>query len=159
MMKRKHEFLLMALGLIPFIFAAATALADMNKFFFINDINRLVGLYCLAIISFMSGVVWGISLMRILPERQLLTLSWHGHGKYLYLSNALTLLAWCGLFFAPNSQIFFIISSICFCILLLTDKQFYRLNIIDKEYYNSRCLITVGVLACLLVITLKGFSV
>ena len=157
-MTRRHEFLLMALGLIPFIFAAATALADINKFFFINDINRLVGFYCLAIISFMSGAVWGISLIRIQSEKQLITFSWHGFGKYLYSSNALTLLAWCGLFFAPNSQIFFIISSICFCILLLIDKQFYELNIIDKEYFNSRCLITAGVLACLLVIIIKNFS-
>ena len=42
MMQRKHEFLLMALGLIPFIFAAATALADINKFFLINDINLIL---------------------------------------------------------------------------------------------------------------------
>ena len=159
MMQRKHEFLLMALGLIPFIFAAATALADINKFFLIDDINRLVGLYCLVIISFMSGVVWGISLMRVLPGKQLVTFSWHGHGKYLYLSNALALSAWFGFFFAPNSQIFFIISSICFCILLLIDKQFYELNIIDIGYFKSRCLITVGVLACLLVIAIKSFSV
>ena len=159
MIKRKHEFLLMALGLIPFIFAAVTTLSDINKLLFINDINRLVGLYCLVIISFMSGVVWGISLMRTMPEKQLATFSWHGYGKYLYLSNVLALSAWFGFFFVPNSQIFFIISSICFCILLLIDKQFYQLNIIDIGYFKSRCLITGGVLACLLVINIKSFSV
>ena len=137
MMKYKHQFVLMGLGLVPFIFAAVAALADINKVFFISDINRLISFYCLAIISFMSGAVWGIGLMRRLPEKQLTTLSWHDVSKYFYLSNALTLSAWCGLFFAPDSQVFFIISSICFCILLLIDKQFCELDIIDKEYFNS----------------------
>ena len=157
MMKYKHQFLLMGLGLVPFIFAAVAALAGIDKIFFISDINRLISFYCLAIISFMSGAVWGISLMRELSEKQLTTPSQYGISKYFYLSNALTLSAWCSLSFAPNSQIFFIISSICFCILLLIDKQFYELNIIDKEYFNSRCLITLGVLACLLVIIIKSF--
>ena len=159
MMKYKHQFALMGLGLVPFIFAAVAALAEIDKIFFISDINRLISFYCLAIISFMSGAVWGMSLMRKLSEKQLTTLSQYGISKYFYLSNALTLLAWCGLFFAPDSQVFFIISSICFCILLLIDKQFYELNIIDKEYFNSRCLITVGVLACLLVILIKNYSI
>ena len=158
-MKYKHQFALMGLGLVPFIFAAVAALAEIDKIFFISDINRLISFYCLAIISFMSGAVWGMSLMRKLSEKQLTTLSQYGISKYFYLSNALTLLAWCGLFFAPDSQVFFIISSICFCILLLIDKQFYELNIIDKEYFNSRCLITVGVLACLLVILIKNYSI
>ncbi len=157
MMKLKHEFLLMVLGLIPFIFAAVAALADINKIFFISDINRLISFYCLAIISFMSGAVWGIILMRKFSEKQFTTPSWHYSSKYFYLSNALTLSAWCGLFFAPDSQVFFIISSICFCILLLIDKLFCELNVIDKEYFNSRCLITLGVLACLLVIIIKSF--
>ncbi|MAV75801.1 MAG: hypothetical protein CL691_04195 [Cellvibrionales bacterium] len=156
MMKRYHEFVLMGLGLIPFIFAAAAALADTNKIFFISDINRLISFYSLAIISFMSGAVWGISLIRSLPEKQLTAFSWQGIKKYFYLSNALTLSAWCGLFFAPNSKGFFIISLICFCILLLIDKRFYELNIIDKVYFKSRCLITVGVLACLSIIIFKS---
>lgn len=159
MMKFKHQFALMGLGLVPFIFAAAAALADIDKIFFISDINRLISFYCLAIISFMSGAVWGISLMRELSEKQLTTPSQCGISKYFYLSNALTLSAWCGLFFAPNNQVFFIISLICFCILLLIDKQFYELNIIDKGYFNSRCLITAGVLACLLIIIFKNYSV
>jgi hypothetical protein len=155
MISRKHEFLLMSLGLVPFIFAAAAALADINKLFFITDINRLIGLYCLAIISFMSGAVWGMSLMRQLPEKQLTAFNWHSNSKYFYLSNALTLSAWCGLFFSPNSQVFFIISSICFCILLLIDRQFYELNIIDKGYFKYRRLITIGVLICLIIIITK----
>ena len=156
-MKYKHQFVLMGFGLVPFIFAAVAALVDINKIFFISDINRLISFYCLAIISFMSGAVWGIGLMRRLSEKQLTTPRWHDNSKYFYLSNALTLSACCGLFFAPDIQVFFIISLICFCILLLIDKQFCELDIIDKEYFNSRCLITVGVLACLLVIIIKSF--
>ena len=156
LIKIKHQLLLMCLGLLPFLFGVICSLAKINEFYFISDINKAISLYTLAIISFMSGAVWGKTLVINSSDKSYLSIDLNGTGKYFYLSNIITLVTWGGIIFTPNYQAFYKISSLCFAFLLFIDWQLLNLRVIEKSYFKFRCKITAGVLVCLMIFIINS---
>lgn len=149
--KFKHEYLLMALGLSPFVFSVILITFGVDELFSIINTKKIAALYSLVIVSFMAGVVWGINLPIASPEMiQKSTPYSLGSNKFFYISNILTLLVWLTYLAAPDSKTFFTASLLCFLYFLLIDRQFYNVGIIKKNYLRLRVLVTTVVSMCLL---------
>lgn len=149
----KHEYLLMVLGLIPFVVSATLLSLGINELFFIADLKKMIALYSLVIVSFMAGVVWGINLLRPQQEiKQKTWLSYLASNRYFYLSNIVALLIWIIYWLAPDSQTFFVTSLLCFIYLLLVDRELCYSGVIDQAYLRVRIIITAAVSVCLVLI-------
>ena len=149
---KKHEYRLMTAGLMPFLLSAVAVLLGVDQIIFIGDIKKLIGLYCLVIVSFMSGIVWGISLTRTPTSKKQIALGDFALSKYLYLSNVLAVTAWLTYYLAPDGRMFFAVAILCFICLLFVDRHFFILGMTTKSYLVARSNITAIVLACLIVI-------
>lgn len=129
MYKEDLPYILIFLGSIPFIFFSFLKLFNYQEFFQI-EINFILSIYSLSIISFICGSHWGI----FLSNRNL------GINLFL-LSNFLTILSFIG-FLLLEERNYFFLQILILIILLLIDVYIFRKKITQKKYVNTRILVT-----------------
>ena len=129
MYKEDLPYILIFLGSIPFIFLSFLKLFNYQEFFQI-EINFILSIYSLSIISFICGSHWGIFLSN----------SNLGINLFL-LSNFLTILSFIGLLLLEERNYFFL-QILILIILLLIDVYIFRKKITQKKYVNTRILVT-----------------
>ena len=129
MYKEDLPYLLIFLGGIPFIFLSFLKLFNYQEFFQI-EINFILSIYSLSIISFICGSHWGIFLSN----------SNLGINLFL-LSNFLTILSFIG-FLLLEERNYFFLQILILIILLLIDVYIFRKKITQKKYVNTRILVT-----------------
>lgn len=128
---------LAALGAIPFIAAVFAQFAGMAEY----HTTYLSLTYGAVIISFLSGIHWGVYLTHSQETRINLLVS----------SNLLAILAWLSLLFlVPVTQ--FLIQITCFIALLLIDRQLAADGVIERWFYQLRKHITLLVILCMLIL-------
>ena len=113
MYKEDLPYLLIFLGSIPFIFFSFLKLFNYQEFFQI-EINFILSIYSLSIISFICGSHWGIFLSN----------SNLGINLFL-LSNFLTILSFIG-FLLLEERNYFFLQILILIILLLIDVYIFR---------------------------------
>ena len=138
MNKKNLAYILISLGSIPFIFFAFLRILSFEKFFNL-DINYILAIYSLSIISFICGSHWGIFLTNNNLKVNL-----------FFLSNFLTISSFFGILFLITNY-FFLLQILIFIILLLIDFYIYRQNVTQKNYFYFRILITTLVVGCLII--------
>ena len=129
MYKEDLPYLLIFLGSIPFIFFSFLKLFNYQEFFQI-EINFILSIYSLSIISFICGSHWGIFLSN----------SNLGINLFL-LSNFLTILSFIG-FLLLEERNYFFLQILILIILLLIDVYIFKKKITQKKYVNTRILVT-----------------
>ena len=129
MYKKDLPYILIFLGGIPFIFFSFLKLFNYQEFFQI-EINFILSIYSLSIISFICGSHWGIFLSN----------SNLGINLFL-LSNFLTILSFIG-FLLLEERNYFFLQILILIILLLIDVYIFRKKITQKKYVNTRILVT-----------------
>ena len=129
MYKEDLPYILIILGSVPFIFFSFLKLFNYQEFFLI-EINFILSIYSLSIISFICGSHWGIFLSN----------SNLGINLFL-LSNFLTILSFIG-FLLLEERNYFFLQILILIILLLIDVYIFRKKITQKKYVNTRILVT-----------------
>lgn len=125
------------LGATPFIAAVVAQLAGMANY----HTGYLSLTYGAIIISFLSGIHWGLYLTHAKARRINLMIS----------SNVIALLAWLSLLLLiPVTQ--YLIQITCFISLLLIDRQLLADGAIERWFYQLRQQISLLVIGCLLLL-------
>ena len=138
MNKKNLPYILIFLGSIPFVFFSFLRIISLEEFFYI-DINYILSIYSLSIISFICGSHWGLFLKNNTLKINL-----------FFLSNFLTILSFFGILFLKVNY-FFLLQILILIILLLVDFYIYRQNVTQLKYIYSRMIITILVVICLIV--------
>jgi hypothetical protein len=138
MNKKNLPYILIFLGSIPFVFFSFLKIISLEEFFYL-DINYILSIYSLSIISFICGSHWGLFLANDTLKINL-----------FFLSNFLTISSFFGILFL-NMNYFFLLQILILIILLLIDFYIYRQNITQIKYIYSRMLITILVVICLII--------
>ena len=138
MNKKNLAYILICLGSIPFIFFAFLRMLSYEKFFHL-DVNYILAIYSLSIISFICGSHWGIFLTNNNLKVNL-----------FFLSNFLTISSFFGILFLITNY-FFLLQILILIALLLIDYYTYKQNITQKKYFYFRVLITTLVVVCLII--------
>ena len=136
--KKNLPYILIFLGSIPFAFFSFLRIISFEEFFYL-DINYILSIYSLSIISFICGSHWGLFLTNNTLKINL-----------FFLSNFLTILSFFGILFLKVNY-FFLLQILILIILLLIDFYIYRQNITQLKYIYSRMIITILVLICLII--------
>ena len=137
MNKKNLPYILIFLGSIPFVFFSFLRIISLEEFFYL-DINYILSIYSLSIISFICGSHWGLFLTNNTLKINL-----------FFLSNFLTILSFFGILFLKMNY-FFSLQILILIILLLIDFYIYRQNITQLKYIYSRMIITILVVICLI---------
>ena len=138
MNKKNLPYILIFLGSIPFVFFSFLRIISLEEFFYL-DINYILSIYSLSIISFICGSHWGLFLTNNTLKINL-----------FFLSNFLTISSFFGILFLKVNY-FFLLQILILIILLLIDFYIYRQNITQLKYIYSRIIITTLVVICLVI--------
>ena len=138
MNKKNLPYILIFLGSIPFVFFSFLRIISLEEFFYL-DINYILSIYSLSIISFICGSHWGLFLTNNTLKINL-----------FFLSNLLTISSFFGILFLKINY-FFLLQILILITLLLIDFYIYRQNITQLKYIYSRILITTLVVICLII--------
>ena len=138
MNKKNLPYILIFLGSIPFVFFSFLRMISLEEFFYF-DINYILSIYSLSIISFICGSHWGLFLTNNTLKINL-----------FFLSNLLTISSFFGILFLKMNY-FFLLQILILIILLLIDFYIYRQNITQLKYIYSRVIITILVVLCLII--------
>lgn len=138
MNKKNLPYILIFLGSIPFVFFSFLRIISLEEFFYL-DINYILSIYSLSIISFICGSHWGLFLTNNTLKINL-----------FFLSNLLTISSFFGILFLKMNY-FFLLQILILIILLLIDFYIYRQNITQLKYIYSRIIITILVVICLII--------
>jgi len=142
------------LGCVPFVFAAFAPYFGIFTLPIIGDVKNAVVLYSLAIVSFMSGVQWGVSLTQ--PAQ--------GSGSpdpisptgLMLASNLMVLTPWLILASLGPCILFYFTLAVTFILLMLVDYRFANRNIVSHDYCKVRIIATAIVVFSLIML---AFSV
>jgi len=138
MNKKNLPYILIFLGSIPFVFFSFLRIISLEEFFYL-DVNYILSIYSLSIISFICGSHWGLFLTNNTLKINL-----------FFLSNLLTISSFFGILFLKMNY-FFLLQILILIILLLIDFYIYRKNITQLKYIYSRTIITILVVICLII--------
>jgi len=138
MNKKNLPYILIFLGSTPFVFFSFLRIISLEEFFYL-DINYILSIYSLSIISFICGSHWGLFLTNNTLKINL-----------FFLSNLLTISSFFGILFLKMNY-FFLLQILILIILLLIDFYIYRQNITQLKYIYSRVIITILVVLCLII--------
>ena len=136
--KKNLPYILIFLGSIPFVFFSFLRIISLEEFLHL-DIDYILSIYSLSIISFICGSHWGLFLTNNTLKINL-----------FFLSNLLTISSFFGILFLKMNY-FFLLQILIFIILLLIDFYIYRQNITQLKYIYSRVIITILVVLCLII--------
>lgn len=127
-------------GLLPFIGGALCFIANVEVIPLLGDTVQVFGVYGLVIASFMAGSHWGIHLS--LKDK------W---SKYLpVLSNVNAILLWVS-FLVFSFKVLLVALSVSFFASLFIDKKLLQNNVINIDYFRTRCWVTLIVVSTLII--------
>ena len=129
-------------GALPFIFCALCFITDVNVIPVLGNIEKIFSVYGLVIASFIAGAHWG----------QHLSLKDNWSIYLPVFSNINAGLLWISFLIFPFKILLLILGS-SFLILLFIDKNLFQNGLISRNYFHTRCLVTLTVI---LTITISG---
>jgi Protein of unknown function (DUF3429) len=127
-------------GVSPFLVCAALLALNITTLPLLGAVQPLVLAYSLAILCFMSGVLWGQYLSGV-----------SNHWNLPVISNAITLIAWLAYSFATPKWYAIILATL-FLGLLAIDRELASAHAISQDYLRTRTVVTFLVILSLLVI-------
>ena len=123
-------------GACPFIVCALYFLTDLPLITI--NVEQILSIYSLIIISFMAGSHWGLHLN--MDDKWAIYLS--------FSSNIMAILLWLS-YLMFSFKVLMIIFAASFTALLLIDKQMFYDGLISKRYWLTRRMITLIVVLTL----------
>ena len=132
-------FVLMYLGLLPFVVIALAVKFYWPALSVFGPWINLGAIYGLVIVSFMAGSLWGYRIHPHAPFRFL-----------LLLSNYIAINIWIGVFVLRPSD-FLWLTALCFLVLLGVDFRLGTLDILSSRYLYHRFIVTLLVILSLVV--------
>ena len=132
-------------GTLPFICAALLMALDIRAVPVFGDVSQALSVYALAIISFVSGSLWGINLTP--PDRSSTGLS--------IMSNIIIIYSWLCFMILP-AKLMMIVYIATFLILLLIDIRLLKKSVITPHYFRTRLLASIIVIA---MISIAGLNI
>lgn len=149
-LKTLYSLLIFA-GVIPFTVAALAPFFGAVSLPLVGAIDVATALYMLVIVSFMSGIHWGLAINTSntkIDNRQ---------AKGLMLaSNIYTIVPWACYLLLGISVWLYASLALAFILILATDAKLQTMQVISEHYYRSRRLVTVIVVICLILIVLNS---
>ena len=142
------------LGCFPFIFAALAPYFGIFTLPIIGEVKNAVVLYSLAIVSFMAGVQWGVSLTQTTDNSG--SIKPISPPALMLASNFMVLTPWLILVSTGPYILFFFTLAVTFILLMLVDYRFANRNIVSHDYCRVRIIATAIVVISLIVL---AFSV
>lgn len=138
MLTLDNRTLLMCLGLIPFVACATLLNFGISMLGFLGSVSFILMSYTLAIVTFMSGVLWGQAISQTirLPLK--------------LISNAIVIVVWLS-YLCQCFSVFLVVAILAFIVLVLVDILLYRDGVIDRFYLMMRVIITTVVVIALIV--------
>jgi hypothetical protein len=128
------------LGAVPFVASVAAQFAGMAGYH--TAYSSLT--YGTVIISFLSGIHWGLYLSS----------GQHSSINLLVSSNVLAVVAWLSLvLLAPSVQ--YLVQGACFTVLLLIDARLVADGVIERWFYQLRKQVTLLVVLCLILVWIQ----
>lgn len=137
-MRRISLFLTYA-GSLPFILLTVCLVAGMRVVPLLGDVSEVLSLYALVIASFMTGAHWGQQLS--LESKLGITLA--------ILSNVNAVFLWLSFLVFPLNILLYLMS-VSFVFLLLLDERLFRHDVISRQYFFVRCVVTCVVVSTLI---------
>ena len=128
------------LGAVPFVIPSMLILLGYREVAIVGDLVYLLTSYGLVIVVFMSGIHWGNYLIKK-----------PANGVNLFLtSNIIAISAWLSFLFFPvvYTLLFY---SVAFALLLSLDYYLQTYNLLNKDYFKLRVIVTGIVIFSLLV--------
>lgn len=127
-------------GIIPFLVCTFLFIFKIQMIPLLGAVQKIIGVYALVIVSFMTGVHWGQHLER--------SDKW---SIYLPVtSNIISVLLWLLYLVLPFKWLLIAIA-ISFIVLLYIDKKLFQESLITRKYFHTRCIATMIVLLALLI--------
>jgi hypothetical protein len=127
-------------GALPFFFCALCFIGDIHILPLLGHTDKVLSGYSLVIASFMAGSHWGQHLSLI--------------GKWgIYLpafSNINAILLWIS-YIIFSFKILLFIFIVSFLVLLLIDKILFEEDLISRDYYRTRCLVSLIAVSSLII--------
>lgn len=125
------------LGIIPFLFVSALFGAKFYEILHIDleNLKTIISIYTIAIISFISGSHWGLTLNNNNFLSRFILIS----------SNIFVLFIWLAYLFL-FFEIFIFAASVVFILLLFIDQKLSYLDYYSKKYFQNRLIATIIVL-------------
>lgn len=131
-------------GAIPFIAGAIAILFNFASVPILGDVKNALNVYGLIIAIFMAGAHWGLHLN--LNEKD--NTAWD--HKLPICSNLISVFLWFAfIVITPKSLLITFILS--FLLLLLIDWRLMKTNLISKQYFKTRLIVTSTVICSLFV--------
>ena len=119
-------------GSIPFLFCALCFIEEKQILPFLGQTDKLLSSYGLIICSFVAGSQWG----------QHLNLSGNWRIYLPIFSNINAVMLWASFIFF-SFKILLMIFIISFSASLLIDKSLFKVGLISKEYFRTRCVVSI----------------
>ncbi|MDA7569174.1 DUF3429 domain-containing protein [Emcibacteraceae bacterium] len=127
-------------GALPFIFCAMCLISDVNVIPVLGDTEKVLSVYGLVIASFIAGAHWG--------QHLILKNNW---SMYLPIfSNINACVLWVS-FLTFSFKILLLILGSSFLILLLIDKNLFQNGLISRNYFHTRCWVTLTVISTIII--------
>ena len=130
-------------GAIPFVTFALCLAFNVTNIPVLGDVKQALNIYGLVIASFMAGTLWGLHLH--FPKSDT---SWH--YKLPIFSNIIAVLLWFA-YIALTPRTILIALILGFLSLIIIDWRLMRDNLITKDYFNIRFIVTRIVILSLIV--------
>lgn len=128
---RHFDIYLIFAGAIPFIVGLLCILLGIESLPILGKATDFFASYSLAIVSFLSGSLWGQHISTQ-PAR----------GMFLQiLSNAIVIVVWLAFLVLDFKSLLAVYGAI-FLLLLIIDAWLYYLGFISARYFKARCWIT-----------------
>jgi hypothetical protein len=127
-------------GALPFVFCAICFIENIHILPLFGHTDMVLSAYSLVISSFMAGSHWGQHLN--------LSNKWAIYLPFISIISAIFL--WIS-FIVFSFEVLFFIFAVSFLILLLIDKALFQDGLISREYFRTRCFLTMIVISSLIV--------
>lgn len=132
---------LMTVGCLPFVVAALGPYFGVFELPFFGNLQTTVAYYGLAIVSFMAGMQWGISLMPSTSEQP-------GYAskmcpiRMMLASNVFVLVPWLIVCALGVGVSYYFSLAVTFMLMVLTDYRLMSRGILSGHYYQMRLIVT-----------------
>ena len=138
-MKKIYTYL-SYVGALPFVFCAICFIEDIHILPLFGHTDMVLSAYSLVISSFMAGSHWGQHLN--------LSNKWAIYLPFISIISAIFL--WIS-FIVFSFEVLLFVFAVSFLILLLIDKALFQDGLISREYFRTRCFLTMIVISSLIV--------
>ncbi len=139
---------LMVIGCIPFIIAAIGPYYGVSELPIFGNLQTVIAYYGLAIVSFMAGIQWGISLIIKIKEQPDHT-SKMCLNRMMLASKAFVIIPWFTVCTMGVSVTYYFSLAVVFVLMVLTDYRLMSRQILSPHYYQLRLVTTAIVVISL----------